>query len=137
MNALVPREINQRLKGVRILVVDDDPDMLSLNESILKAAGAETLVAGSIREAIERFRSGRPDAILCDLNLGETLDGCDLLRSLNDVIGHVIPAIALSGLPKATTSARALKSGFTAFVQKPANAAALTRAIASSLKSKV
>ncbi len=132
----MPRVAAQRLKGVRILIVDDDADMLSLNEMILKAAGAETLKAASIRAAIEAFRSGRPDAMLCDLNLGESLDGCDLLRSLNDVTGRSIPAIALSGLPKATTSARALKSGFTAFVQKPAKADTLTRAIASALKPK-
>ena len=118
-----------RLKGLRVLIVDDDPDTLSLNEIVLQREGAHTLTASGIREAVEAFRTGRPDVLLCDLNLGETTDGCDLLQSLRDVTGRAIPAIAVSGMPRDTAGPRALKSGFSAYVEKPTNPGDLTKAI--------
>lgn len=118
-----------RLKGLRVLIVDDDPDTLSLSELVLQREGAHTLTASGIREAIEAFRTGRPDVLLCDLNLGETSDGCDLIRSLQDVTGRTIPAIAVSGMPRDMAGPRALKSGFSAYIEKPTNPGDLTKAI--------
>ena len=117
------------LEGLRILIVDDDPDTLELNELILSKAGASTLVASDIRQAVEAFRTGRPDVLLCDLNLGESSDGCDLIRSLRDVVGHAIPAIALSGTPRHIAEERALKSGFSAYVEKPVSPDVLGKTI--------
>lgn len=125
-----------RLKGLRVLIVDDDPDTLSLNELVLQREGAHTLTASGIREAIEAFRTGRPDILLCDLNLGETADGCDLIRSLRDVTGRAIPAIAVSGMPRDMAGPRALKSGFSAYVEKPTNPGDLTKAIVAATSSR-
>ena len=118
-----------RLKGLRVLIVDDDPDTLMLNELVLQREGAVTLTAGGIREAIEAFRTGRPDVMLCDLNLGETSDGCDLIRSLRDVTGRAVPAIAVSGMPRDMAGPRAIKSGFAAYIEKPTTPNDLTKAI--------
>lgn len=125
-----------RLKGLRVLIVDDDPDTLSLNELVLQREGAHTLTASGIREAIEAFRTGRPDILLCDLNLGETADGCDLIRSLHDVTGRAIPAIAVSGMPRDMAGPRALKSGFSAYVEKPTSPGDLTKAIVAATTSR-
>jgi CheY-like chemotaxis protein len=122
------------LKGLRVLVIEDDPDTLALNVRMLERAGAETLLAANMKEAIEAFRSGSPDVLLCDLDLGESVGGCDLLRSLNDVMGRSIPAIALSGTSKGQAGERARKAGFSAYLQKPTTAPALTRAIKAALK---
>lgn len=118
-----------RLKGLRVLIVDDDPDTLTLSEMVLQREGALTLTASGIREAIEAFRTGRPDVMLCDLNLGETSDGCDLIRSLRDVTGRIVPAIAVSGMPRDMAGPRALKSGFTAYIEKPTTPNDLTQAV--------
>lgn len=122
------------LKGLRVLVIEDDPDALDLNARMLERAGATTLLAANMRQAIEAFRSGSPDVLLCDLDLGESVGGCDLLRSLNDVVGRSIPAIALSGTSKDQAGERARKAGFSAYLQKPTTAPALTRAIKAALK---
>lgn len=118
-----------RLKGLRVLIVDDDPDTLMLNQLVLQREGALTLTATGIREAIEAFRTGCPDIMLCDLNLGESADGCDLIRSLRDVTGRMIPAIAVSGMPRDMAGPRALKSGFSAYIEKPTHPGDLTKAI--------
>lgn len=119
------------LDGLRILIIDDDADTLALNEMVLRRAGAQPIVAANVRQAVEAFRTKRPDVLLCDLNLGESADGCDLLKSLRDVTGQTIPAIALSGMPRDLAEPRALQSGFVAYVEKPTNPDALTRVIAS------
>lgn len=122
------------LKGLRVLVIEDDPDALELNARMLEKAGAKTLLASNMKQAIEAFRSGSPDVLLCDLDLGESVGGCDLLRSLNDVMGRSIPAIALSGTSKEQAGERARKAGFSAYLQKPTTAPALTRAVKSAFK---
>ncbi|MEO8878599.1 MAG: response regulator [Polyangiaceae bacterium] len=123
------------LEGVRILVIEDDADALALNDLMLRRAGAHTLLASGMRQAIERFRSGVPDVLLCDLDLGESLGGCDLLRALNDVVGRAIPAIALSGAPRFQVEERVRKAGFQTFLQKPTTSSVLTRAIKAAIKS--
>jgi CheY-like chemotaxis protein len=115
-------------------VIEDDPDTLELNARMLERAGADTVTASNMKQAIEAFRSKSPDVLLCDLDLGESVGGCDLLRSLNDVLGRHIPAIALTGTSKDQAGERARKAGFSAYLQKPTTAPALTRAIKAATK---
>jgi CheY-like chemotaxis protein len=126
--------VTTSLKGLRVLVIEDDPDALDLNARMLERAGAKTLLASNMKQAIEAFRSGSPDVLLCDLDLGESVGGCDLLRSLNDVVGRRIPAIALSGTSKDQAGERARKAGFSAYLQKPTTAPTLARAIKAASK---
>ena len=61
-------------KKGKVLLVDDDPDVLKLLELRLKAAGFETVTAASGAEALARLEVDRPQAVLTDLRM-EGMDG--------------------------------------------------------------
>ena len=71
------------LAGRRILLVDDDPDLLELFTLYLKAAGCSVENARDSATAIDMAQRFRPDAIVLDLNLGDT-QGTDLAVELRD-----------------------------------------------------
>jgi two-component system, OmpR family, response regulator len=69
----------------RILLVDDDPDLLEVAALALGAAGGYTVEpCGSAREAVERSPSFRPDLILLDVQMPGT-DGLAALRALREI----------------------------------------------------
>ncbi|MBI2189558.1 MAG: response regulator [Acidobacteria bacterium] len=83
--------------GVRVLLVDDDPNQLALSGSLLKAQGYAVVQAGSAAEALDVCRRLRPDLIISDVVMRD-LDGftlCSLLRA----------DPALSGVPVVLVSA--------------------------------
>jgi len=65
----------------RILVVDDDPDLLNINSSILQSSGLEVIEAGTGNECISIAREILPDVILLDVNLPDTNDLTSVNRS--------------------------------------------------------
>ena len=72
------------LTGVRVLAVDDDGHTRDLLKTILHQAGAETMVAGSVAEALAEFDRWKPDVVVTDIGMpGE--DGYALLRGSGSV----------------------------------------------------
>lgn len=71
-----------KLKGRRILVVDDAPDVLDLFASLLRLEGAHVATAGTGREGLSVARQQRFDAVLTDLNLPD-IPGVELIRRLH------------------------------------------------------
>jgi len=65
----------------RILVVDDDPDLLHINSSILQSSGLEVIEAGTGNECISIAREILPDVILLDVNLPDT-NGFDVCKQI-------------------------------------------------------
>ncbi len=65
----------------RILVVDDDPDLLNINSSILQSSGLEVIEAGTGNECISMAREMLPDVILLDVNLPDT-NGFDVCKQI-------------------------------------------------------
>ena len=55
----------------KILIVDDEPDIVSYLEMILQDSGYETLTAGNGNEAMELVRSERPDLVTLDISMPE------------------------------------------------------------------
>ena len=112
---------HRRLAGVRVLVVEDDPDSRELLLLALAQQGAVTAAAASVPEALERFREHRPDLLLSDIGLpGE--DGYALirrLRALPAAEGGDVPAVALTAFAKQEDRRRALEAGFQEHVAKP------------------
>src|SRR5207248_1550455 len=85
------------LGGVRVLVVDDQPDAREVIATILRRAGAEVGTAGSAQEALENFWKTRPDILVSDVAMPDR-DGFDLIRTLRELPeseGGKTPAIAL------------------------------------------
>jgi CheY-like chemotaxis protein len=120
------------LRGVTILIVDDDPMELELLGELLSGAGAHVIPASSVSEGIALVERRRPDLIVSDIRMPER-DGYQLMkvvRTLSLLQGGCTPAIALSGLARNEDRVRALLSGYQAHLTKPIQAPHLIATIA-------
>jgi two-component system phosphate regulon response regulator PhoB len=103
----------------RILVVDDEPDVLDLVTYNLVLAGFQTETAVDGAEALRKARSTSPDLILLDLMLPEMdgLEVCKLLR--RDTKTSAIPIIMLTARASEIDRIVGLELGATDYVPKP------------------
>ncbi len=123
------------LQGLRVLVVEDEPDTREFLTFLLEAYGANTEAAPSVGEALARFPYFEPDLLLSDIEMPEA-DGYMLIRhirSLPPERGGEIPAIALTAYARDIDRQRALSEGYTLHVPKPVSPDNLSAAIASLL----
>lgn len=123
-----------QLNGLRILIVDDDPDMRDLLAYTLEVCGVEVVAATSAEEAIKVLtESSTPmDILISDIGMPDE-DGYALLRrvrSLKPEKGGRIPAIALTAYARTQDRTAALVAGFQSHVAKPVEPAELIAAIA-------
>jgi PAS domain S-box-containing protein len=120
------------LSGLRVVVVDDEPDARDLLKVILENCGAETRVLESARQAFDAIRAEPPDLLLSDIGLpGE--DGYWLIRQVRALganAGGETPAIALTAYASEQDRARALAAGFHEHFAKPVEPEALLAAVA-------
>jgi PAS domain S-box-containing protein len=121
-----------RLSGVRVLVVDDDPDALAMVRDILEAAGAEVTVAPSASDALDLVGHVRPDVLVADLAMPR-VDGFELIarvRGASDLAVRTVPAAAVTAYARSEDRIKALRSGFQLHLAKPIDPVALTAAVA-------
>jgi len=112
------------LVGVRVFVVDDDPDARELVTTMLQGAGAEVRAVASVREALVTMPSLHPDAIVSDIGI-PTEDGYALAKRLRELPadqGGQTPAIALTAFAAPRDRKLALDAGFNGFLAKPVSA---------------
>ena len=105
----------------KILIVEDNTELLELLRSYLKLAGFATTTATNGLDALKKVRAGTPDLIVLDLVLPE-LDGfavCEILKK--DSVTAKTPIIMLTGLTSEFTRYAGLESGANEYVTKPAN----------------
>ena len=131
--AAIRRPQSEVLKGLRVLVVDDDADTLELLATLLRRAGAEVATAAGTPAALESFKAGRPDLLLSDIGMpGE--DGYDLVRELREFErargGPVTLAVALTAYAAPSDRDRALAAGYQRHVPKPVDPGELIEVIA-------
>ncbi len=112
---------DQKLKGRRILLVEDDADTQDLLKTVLGRHGADVIAADSGARALSELRQGKPDVIISDIAMvGE--NGYDLIRKIRSMPpeegGH-IPAIALTAYAGTSDRRRALLAGFQTHLAKP------------------
>ena len=113
------------LTGVRVLVVDDDPDTRDLVSVVLRAAGADVAGAGSTDEALRRAEEAAPDVVVSDLAM-PARDGYALLRALHGRgLARRVVTVALTAHARREDRERALGAGYDAYVTKPVEPAAL------------
>lgn len=132
----VEAEPSISLAGLRVLVVDDDPDASEVAAMVLRERGAEVTIACSPREAIERCWESRHDVLVSDIAL-EGDDGYEMLRKIREIdgsLGKHTPAVALTAYARAVDRERALSAGFDGFLAKPAAPADLVREVAAAVK---
>jgi signal transduction histidine kinase len=121
-----------RLDGLRVLVVDDEPDARELISTMLGACGAEVAVAGSAAEALASLGRFVPDVLVSDVGMpGE--DGYALIRKVRSSGSDLarIPAVALTAYAGPEDARRAVLAGFHTHLSKPAEPAMLTAVVAS------
>jgi signal transduction histidine kinase/CheY-like chemotaxis protein len=122
----------QRLRGVRVLVVDDEADARDLVSRILRQDGAEVRAAKSAAEALGAIDELHPDVLVSDIAMpGE--DGYELIRKLrlrDSSHGGHVPAIALTALARTEDRDRALKAGYHAHLPKPVQPVELASTVA-------
>lgn len=100
----------------RILVVDDEPQILRFLKPSLTAAGYDVITATTGGEALKLVASQAPDAILLDLGLPD-LDGKDVIRQLRE--WSVVPIIVVSARDQEKEKIAALDLGADDYIDKP------------------
>jgi two-component system KDP operon response regulator KdpE len=100
----------------RVLVCDDEQQILRALRVILRDAGYEALPASSVEEALDVAAVGRPDAAIVDLVLPDG-DGVELCRRLRQ--WSELPVIVLSAIGDEDVKVRALAAGADDYVTKP------------------
>jgi DNA-binding response OmpR family regulator len=118
----------------RVLVAEDDPAIRELIRARLTTAGYDTHTAHNGREALQRMRSLKPDALLLDINMPE-LDGFGVLEALRaeEPIRH-IPVLVLTARHGEEDVKRAVSLGAKDFLTKPFNDGQLLARVARLLR---
>jgi PAS domain S-box-containing protein len=123
-----PTELN----GLRVLIVDDEPDTCEMIKVILEQCNAEVKTAFSVTEALEILKHWMPAVLVSDIGMpGE--NGYDLIRKVREYEseGKRIPAVALTAFARIEDRIKALSAGFQMHVPKPVEPAELISIIAS------
>jgi CheY-like chemotaxis protein len=107
-----------RLRGVRVLVVEDDTDLRESTVACLDMEGADVFCAATGNSGFERFVEVRPQVIVSDLWMpnGTGYDLIGRVRALPSEAGGLTPAVAVSAAGKMH---EAIAAGFQMFLAKP------------------
>lgn len=115
----------------RLLVVEDDHDAAELLREVLESFGHEVVVANDGEGALAELAHARPDAIVCDLQLGGPLDGLGVARRVRATPGCAkVRMVALTGSSADEVHRAARLAGFDDHLVKPVPLAVLEAAIA-------
>ncbi len=104
-------------KQHRLLVVDDEQDMLLLLGTLLKKEGFDVDTAMSGEEAISKMKDNTPDLVITDLFMGG-MNGMQLMESIHSST-PLLPVIILSGQAQIRDAVKATHLGSAAFLTKP------------------
>ena len=121
------------LKGVRVLVVDDEEDARELLRTLLEDSGASVLTAGSAEDGLQVLRAEQPDVLVSDIGMPGT-DGygfIERVRALPQEQGGRIPAVAITAYARSEDRTRVLRAGFQSHVPKPVEPVELLAVLAS------
>ena len=102
--------------SVKLLLVDDDPDLLYTLQKYLQKAGYSTVTANNGRSAIDMFETEKPEAALIDVMMPE-LDGFEVVKKIRSI--SAIPIILLTARSDETDKIVGLELGADDYVTKP------------------
>jgi signal transduction histidine kinase/FixJ family two-component response regulator len=119
------------LRGLKILVVDDEPSTRHLFWRVLKFSGADVSAVGSVAEAMKALEKSIPHALISDIGMpGE--DGFSLIekvRKLERERGVHIPAAALTAYAREDEREHAIEAGYEIHISKPVLPSRLIEAV--------
>ena len=110
---------SRSIKDLKVLIVEDSEDTLTLLSAMFAREGASVVKATSAAEALEQARSNRPNLVISDIGMPD-IDGYEFLEQLKAMPGMKgVPAIAISGYASDDDRRRAISVGYSALVPKP------------------
>jgi CheY-like chemotaxis protein len=120
------------LRGVRVMIVEDDDDARTLLKRSLVKAGADVLDAATVTIALDLLGSFRPNVLISDVGMPD-LDGYDLIREVRarGLTPGDLPAIALTAFARSEDEERSLQAGFQVHLSKPVDQNQLIAAVGS------
>jgi CheY-like chemotaxis protein len=120
------------LRGLRVLVVDDEPDTRGLLHFVIGQCEARVTTASSVREALGAIESGTFDVIVSDVGMPDE-DGHSLIRKVRALPpsrGGLTPALALTAYARGEDRTAAFRAGFDMHLAKPIDPTELLAVIA-------
>jgi PAS domain S-box-containing protein len=125
------------LKGIKVLVVDDDEDARDVLRAALNNYGAEVTTATGAPQALDTLASENIDVLVSDINMPE-IDGYELIRrvrAMKPEHSRHVPAVALTAYARSEDRVHALQAGYQAHVPKPVEPAELEVVVATLARS--
>src|ERR1041385_2106722 len=120
------------LNGLRVLLVDDEPEARQIITTVITRTGAEVKSCESAHEALAKLAEWKPDVILSDIAMPEE-DGYSFIRQVRSLPrdkGGDIPAAALTAYARDIDRRQALAAGYQMHIAKPIGASQLVTMIA-------
>jgi CheY-like chemotaxis protein len=121
-----------RLDGVRVLVVEGEPQVRELVADVLSQYGAHVTAVDSAVKGLAMLKQETPDALVSSLSLPDK-DGYWLIRQVRGLPpdqGGNVPAAAFTGASEAEDRQHALRAGFQVHLSKPADLRKLAEVVA-------
>jgi PAS domain S-box-containing protein len=119
------------LRGLRVLVVEDEGDTRDILDVLLRESGAEVQAVPDAEAAMQAMQARPPDVLISDIGMPE-MDGYDLIRQVRRLApdaGGRVPAIALTAFAHGSDHREALRAGYDRHLAKPVDAVTLTRTV--------
>lgn len=125
---------DKRLKGLQLLVIEDEQDIIDLLTFILQSEGAEVTAVVHVYEALEALERFRPDVILSNIHLPDG-DGYTLLKTWRDKEAKLnlepIPEIIVTESNREIHRTRMSEAGFQTYISRPFDVEQIPKIVAS------
>jgi CheY-like chemotaxis protein len=122
---------NLSLSGRKVLVVDDEEEILVITRLMLELHGAEVITSLTAAEGLEQVQTQRLDLIISDISMPH-MDGYQFIQAVRNLPAHKgkgTPALALTAFSRSQDRTRALNAGFQAHLSKPVSLQVLIQTI--------
>jgi CheY-like chemotaxis protein len=111
----------KHMKGIKILVAEDNPTNQEVAQAILEGAGVAVTIANNGEEAVQAFQSSSFDAVLMDIQMPK-MNGYEATRLIREQPrGASIPIIAMTAHAMKGDEEKCLEAGMDGYVSKPVN----------------
>ncbi len=127
------RNFRRNSMAKKVLVIDDDPDILDSVKAILEGNGYQVATAQSGEEGVAAFNSENPDLVLCDMMMESVDQGAKVAQKIRET-NKTVPVFLLSSIGDATsTNVDPSSMGFNGVFQKPVNPDSLVSSVKKAL----
>ena len=123
-----PKEEGFALKGLKVLIVEDNLINQELLQVQLKGMGCDVDVASNGQVAVEKVRATRFDLVLMDMQM-PIMGGCEATEMIRGLISKTLPILALTAAVMKKDEQRSLEAGMNDFITKPVELVQLKKKI--------